>query len=125
MNSPEGSTLWFIPDGYLATPLENDTVYKNHESVCVMNVTEQDAQLLFDFYFADRDPIENVPMTIPAKRCIHVRMDDPKNTGGVPLPLDVPYGTRIRSDVPVIVQYSRLYSTTRNISLMTTIAHPG
>lgn len=125
MNSPEGSTLWFIPDSYLATPLENDPVYKNHESVCVLNVTEQDAQLLFDFYFADRDPIENVPLTIPAKRCIHVRMDDPKNTGGVPLPLDVPYGTRIRSDVPVIVQYSRLYSTTRNISLMTTIAHPG
>jgi hypothetical protein len=125
MISPEGSTLWFIPDGYLATPLENDPVYKNHESVCVMNVTDADAHLLFDFYFADRDPIENAAVTIPAKRCIHVRMDDPHNTGGVPLPLDTPYGLRVRSDVPVIVQYSRLYSTTRNISLMTTIAHPG
>lgn len=125
MNAPEGSTLWFIPDGYLATPLENDPVYKNHESVCVMNVTEQDAHLLFDFYFADRDPIENVAVTIPAKRCIHVRMDDPRNTGGQPLPLDTPYGTRVRSDVPVVVQYSRLYSTTRNISLMTTMAYSG
>ncbi len=125
MISPEGSTLWFIPDGYLATPLENDPVYKNHESICVMNVTDADAHLLLDFYFADRDSIENAPVTIPAKRCIHVRMDDPQTTGGVPLPLDVPYGTRIRSDVPVVVQYSRLYSTTRNISLMTTIAHPG
>jgi hypothetical protein len=54
MLSPEGSTLWFIPDGYLATPLENDPVYKNHESICVMNVTEQDAHLLLDFYFAYR-----------------------------------------------------------------------
>ncbi len=125
MISPEGSTLWFIPDGYLATPLENDPVYKNHESICVMNVTDQDAHLLLDFYFADRAPIENAEVMIPAKRCIHVRMDDPKNTGGVPLPLDVPYGTRIRSNVPVVVQYSRLYSTTRNISLMTTMAHPG
>lgn len=125
MLSPEGSTLWFIPDGYLATPLENDPVYKNHESICVMNVTDQDAHLLFDFYFADRDPIENAAVLIPAQRCIHVRMDDPANTGGVPLPLDTPYGARVRSDVPVVVQYSRLYSTTRNISLMTTIAHPG
>ncbi len=125
MLSPEGSTLWFIPDGYLATPLENDPVYKNHESVCVMNVTDQDAHLLFDFYFADRAPIENAAVTIPAKRCVHVRMDDPQNTGGTPLPLDTPYGMRVRSDVPVVVQYSRLYSTTRNISLMTTIAHPG
>jgi hypothetical protein len=125
MLSTEGSTLWFIPDGYLTSPLENDPIYKNHESVCVMNVTDQDAHLLFDYYFADRDPIENVPVMIPTKRCIHVRMDDPKNTGGKMLPLDTPYGMRIRADVPVVVQYSRLYSTTRNISLMTTIAHPG
>lgn len=125
MISPEGSTLWFIPDGYLATPLENDPVFKNHESICVMNVTDQDAHLLMDFYFEDRDPIESVPITIAAKRCVHVRMDNPANTGGQMLPLDTPYGARIRSDVPVVVQYSRLYSTTRNISLMTTIAHPG
>ena len=125
MNSSEGSTLWFIPDGYLATPLENDFIYKNHETICVMNVTDRDAHLLFDFYFAANPPIEDTPVTVPARRCIHMRMDDPKYTGGYPLPLDTPYGTRIRSDVPVVVQYSRLYSTTRNISLMTTMAYSG
>ncbi|MDX1995914.1 MAG: sensory rhodopsin transducer [bacterium] len=122
--NPDGAKVWFIPDGYLATPLENDPGYKNHEAFCVLNATAEDAHLLIDFYFADRDPIENVAVTVPAKRCLHLRTDDPAQIGGCALPLDTPYGARVRSDVAVIVQYSRMYSTTRNISLMTTIAHP-
>jgi hypothetical protein len=122
--SPEGATLWYIPDGYLAKPATDDPVWKNHESICVLNVTGQDAHLLLDVYFADRDPIENVQITIPAKRCLHVRVDDPAQIGTV-IPFDTPYGARLRSDVPVIVQYSRMYSTTHNISLMTTMAYPG
>jgi hypothetical protein len=32
--------------------------------------------------------------------------------------------TRWRPDVPVVVQYTRMYHTTHNISLMTTMAYP-
>ncbi len=120
----DGAKVWFIPDGYLAKPADDDPIYKNHESVCVINATSDDAHLQLDFYFADRDPVENVPVMIPAKRCIHVRMDKPAHIGGYTIPFDVPYGLRIRSDVPIIVQYSRMYATTHNISLMTTMAHP-
>jgi hypothetical protein len=123
--NPDGATLWYIPDGYLAKAADDDPVYKNHESICVLNVTQHEAHLLLDFYFADRDPIENVPVTVPAKRCHHVRMDKPDQIGGVAIPFDTPYGARIRSDVPVVVQYSRLYSTTHNITLMTTMAYPA
>lgn len=122
--SPDGAKVWFIPDGYLATPVDNDPSYKNHEAFCVMNTTEQHAHLLIDFYFADRDPVEGVSVTVPAKRCLHLRTDITEHLGGYALPFDTPYGARIRSDVPIIVQYSRMYSTTRNISLMTTMAYP-
>lgn len=122
--NPDGAKLWFIPDAYLAKPADDDPVYKNHESICVMNTTADDAHLKLDFYFEDRDPYENVDVTIPAKRCLHVRMDKPEQVGGYEIPFDVPYGVRIRSDVPVVVQYSRMYATTHNISLMTTMAHP-
>lgn len=122
--SPDGAKVWFIPDGYLATPVDNDPGYKNHEAFCVINATAEDAHILIDFYFADRDPVENVAVTVPAKRCLHLRTDDPAQIGGYNIPFDTPYGARLRSDVPVIVQYSRMYSTTRNISLMTTMAQP-
>jgi hypothetical protein len=120
-----GANIWFIPDGYLATPADDDPVYKNHEAFCIMNVTDREAQLNIDFYFADHDPIENVQITISAKRCVHVRIDDPEQLGGTQIPFDTPYGARIQSNVPIVVQYSRMYATTHNISLMTTMAQPG
>ncbi len=121
--SPDGAKVWFIPDAYLATPADDDPIYKNHEAICVLNATDDDAHLQLDFYFADRDPIENIAITIPAKRCLHVRMDDPAQVGGYTIPFDTPYGVRVRSDVSIVVQYSRMYATTHNISLMTTMAH--
>jgi len=120
----DGAKIWFIPDAYLAKPAADDPVYKNHEAICVMNTTPDDAHMQLDFYFADRDPIEDVPVTIPAKRCYHIRMDDPDQIGGYTIPFDTPYGVRIRSDVPIVAQYSRMYATTHNISLMTTMAYP-
>ena len=119
----DGARLWFIPDGYLPSPVGDDPAYVNHEAFCILNVTGEDAHLQIDFYFADRDPIENVAVTVPAKRSAHIRLDDPEQIGGYRIPYDTPYGARIRSDVPIVVQYSRMYSTTHNISLMTTVAH--
>lgn len=120
----DGAKTWYIPDAYLATPADDDPVYKNHEAICVLNTTDNDAHLSLDFYFADRAPYENVQVTVPAKRCYHIRMDKPEEIGGYEIPFDVPYGVRVRSDVPIIVQYSRMYATTHNISLMTTMASP-
>lgn len=120
--SPDGSKIWFIPDAYLARPADDDPIYKNHEAICVINATAIDAELKLDFYFADRDPIEDVTIIVPAKRCYHIRMDEPEQIGGYEIPLDTPYGVRIRSNQPIVVQYSRMYATTHNISLMTTMA---
>lgn len=119
----EGAFLWLIPDAYLPKPASDDPVYKSHESVCILNTTHADATVMFDLYFADRPPIESIPVNIPAQSCHHIRMDDPAQLSGVEVPFDVPYGIRVRSDVPITVQYSRMYATTHNISLMTAIAH--
>ncbi|NWG17641.1 MAG: hypothetical protein HXY41_13525 [Chloroflexi bacterium] len=120
----QGAKVWFIPDGYLVTPIGTDRTYKNHEAICIINTATQDAHLLLDLYFADRPPQKDIAITIPAERCYHVRLDNPDELGGFVIPFDTPYGVRIRSDVPIIVQYSRMYHTTHNISLMTTMAHP-
>ena len=41
--SPDGAKVWFIPDAYLAKPAIDDPVYKNHEAICVINATAEDA----------------------------------------------------------------------------------
>lgn len=120
-----GALTWLIPDAYLATPADDDENMKNHEAICVINVTPDDAHLKLDFYFEDRDPVEGVEVTVPAKRCPHLRLDKPEQIGGYQIPFDVPYGVRVRSDVPIVVQYSRLYASNSKIdSVITTIAYP-
>ena len=46
-----GALTWLIPDAYLAAPADNDEAMKNHEAVCILNVSPDDARLKIDFYF--------------------------------------------------------------------------
>ena len=60
-----GALTWLIPDAYLATPADDDPINKNHESICVLNTTVDDANLIFDFYFEDRDAVEGIKVKVP------------------------------------------------------------
>ena len=125
MTSPQGARVWLIPDGYMASPPNDGKAYQSHEAICVLNIGNQDAHLLLDVYFEDRDPLKDIAVTVGAERTFHIRLDKPEHLNGVVIPRDVPYAVRVRSDVPVIVQHSRLDTTQVNMSLMTTIAYPA
>ncbi len=57
-------------------------------------------------------------------RTNHIRLDLIKNNEGKSIPMGVPYAAMVKSDQPIIVQYSRLDTTQAEIGLMTTMAHP-
>ena len=124
MSLGEGARVWLIPDGYLATPPGDGKPYQSHEAICVLNTGITDAHIRLDLYFEDRDPIKDIQVVVKAERTLHVRLDKPEHLNGAVIPRDVPYAMRVRSDVPIIVQYSRLDTTQTNIALMTTIAYP-
>jgi len=120
----EGSLVWYIPDAYLPQPVVGDGPYIGHEAVCVLNVSAEDAHLHFDFYFEDRSPVKDIGVDVLSERTRHVRLDKPEQLSGFAVPVGVPYAIRVRSDVPVIVQYSRLDTTQKQCTLMTTMAFP-
>jgi hypothetical protein len=124
MSEHPGSTTWYVPDTYLPEPVAADGPYVGHEAICVLNVTDREAALLLDFYFEDRPPVKDVAVTVPAERTRHLRLDKPEQIGGFRVPVAVPYAMRVRSDVPVVVQYSRLDTTQTQCTLMTTMAYP-
>jgi hypothetical protein len=115
-----GKNLWFIPDGFI--PTESNGELESHESICVLNCTDKDALLRITIYFEDREPIENVEATVPAKRTKHMRTSLIQKNGES-IPKGVPYAATVASDVPITVQYSRLDSTQAANSVMTTIAY--
>lgn len=116
-----GHKLWYIPDGYI--PPESSGTLTSHESICVLNVNEAAAQLEITIYFEDREPIERIPVTVDGRRTKHIRTASLERDGQK-IPFNVPYAIEVRSDIPVLVQYSRLDSTQAANALMTTVAFP-
>jgi hypothetical protein len=88
----------------------------------VLNVGDKDAHLVFTLFFEDRPPMENIQVTVKARSDRHIGMHKPEQLGAK-VPRDTCYGIAIDSDVPVIVQYSRLDVTQPNFTLMTTIPY--
>lgn len=121
-----GARTWTIPDAYLpAAGPPGAAGYVGHESLCVLNAGDADAHLRLSFLFADREPLRGIAATVPAWRCRHIRFDRLDELGGFVVPRETPYGLVVESDVPVVVQHSRLDVTQPNMAFLSAVAHPG
>lgn len=110
-----GKKCWYIPDGWIPVQKkgENDKL-EGHEALIVLNCNAKDAKIKVDFYFEDKEPIEDVEFIIPAKRVKCFRMDHPEEIGGVELGRLNQYSVRVRSKLPVVVQFGRMDVTQDN-----------
>jgi hypothetical protein len=92
----------------------------SHETACMVNTGEEDAHVRITVFFKDRDPTGPYEVVIPACRTLHQRfneLSDPE-----PIPRDTDYASLIESDVPIVVQHTRLDSRHAENALMTTVA---
>lgn len=116
-----GRRRWVIPEGYIPGGSTGpEPQMTSHETFCVLNASERDANLEVTLYFSDRDPVGPYRVAVPARRTRHVRfdeLDDPE-----PVPVDTDYASVIESDVPVVVQHTRLDSRQAENALLSTLA---
>lgn len=120
-----GKTLWVIPEGYIPPDSleEKGARLVSHEAACLLNTGDADAQVEITLYFVDKEPVGPYRVTLPARRTRHLRfndLDDPE-----PVPRDTPYSSVIESNVPIVVQHTRLDSRKAALALLSTIAWPG
>lgn len=106
MENEYGKKVWVFPDGEL--PPEGKFALKGHESIIILNATEREAQVSMSLYFADREPIEGLPLKVNAKRVRCIRTDNAEDMCGVSIPRETQYSICLKSDTPVAVQYGRL-----------------
>ncbi|TFE24846.1 sensory rhodopsin transducer [Cohnella luojiensis] len=121
MHKQCGEKLWYIPDGYI--PEVSSGELTSHESICVLNTSSEGALIKITIFFEDRDPMEDIMVVVSARRTKHIRTSS-LHLEGMPIPVGVPYAIEVRSDVPIIVQYSRLDSTQAENALMSVMAFP-
>lgn len=118
-----GKKQWYIVDGYRPSPTPDPAaVYEGHESIMILNPNAKDAHVLISVFFEDRDPVENIPYLVPAKRIRCFKSHEKDVLGGLEIGVGVQYSMQIKSDVGVIVQYGRLDVQQSNMAYMALMA---
>jgi hypothetical protein len=116
-----GKRRWAIAEGYIpASSTGPAPQMTSHETVCILNASDRDAHVDITVFYVDREPVGPYQVTVPAQRTRHVRFNDLSD------PELIPYGTDfasvIESDVPIVVQHTRLDSRQAENALLSTIA---
>lgn len=117
-----GRTRWAIAEGYI--PAESHgagRALESHETACILNASEHDANLTITLFFADREPVGPYRVVVSARRTLHLRFNDLRDPEEVPRGTD--YASVIESDVPVVVQHTRLDTRQAESALLSTIAY--
>lgn len=122
--TPPGHTRWVIAEGWIPGWSHGPRpALASHETACILNAGDADAHVAITVYFEDREPAGPYRLTVPARRTVHQRFNelhDPE-----PVPVSTNYSSVIESDVPIVVQHTRLDSRSAQVALITTMAHPA
>ena len=116
-----GRKRWAIAEGWIPPSSHGpEPSMTSHETACLLNVSDEEAHVAITIYFSDREPIGPYRITVPPRRTKHVRFNDLEDPEPIPRATD--YASTIVSDVPIVVQHSRLDSRQSENALITTIA---
>jgi hypothetical protein len=119
-----GARRWVIAEGYVpGASTGRGRAFESHETACILNAGDCDAEIEITIFFADRDPVGPYRFTVAARRTRHVRFNDLERPA--PVPRDTDFASVLTSSVPVVVQHTRLDSRQAALALLSTIAYAG
>ena len=119
-----GKKSWAIAEGYIP-PYSHGPAPQmtSHEAVCILNASDDSATVEITLYYERKEPVGPYKFVIAPRRSCHLRFNnfhDPE-----PIATDTPFSSVIVSDVPIVVQHTRLDSRQAENALISTIAFAG
>ena len=119
-----GVKEWVIAEGYIPSESHGpEPEMTSHETVCILNTSDQNAEIEITIYYSDREPVGPYRVAVPARRTRHLRFNDLREPELIPR--DTDYSSVIRSNVPIVAQHTRLDSRQARNALLSTIAFPN
>lgn len=117
-----GQKRWAIAEGYIPSWSHGpEPQFTSHETICLLNTADQEAHINITIFYTDREPVGPYRVTVPARRTKHVRLNN--LTDPEPIPHNTDFASIIESDVPIVVQHTRLDSRQAENALLSTIAY--
>ena len=121
MDKGIGKKIWLIPDCEL--PPAGEGVAKGHESVIIVNDSDEKAVIKVKLYFTDRDCYNDIEWTVEPNRVRCFRMNNINDMCGFKVPFETQYAMKIQSNCNIVVQYGRLDNTQANLAFYTTLGY--
>lgn len=126
MNSKKkiGKKIWVFPDAYIPSkgavyPNASKSKIYGHESLCIVNPNNSNAKLKINFYFEKEKPWKGFTQNIKGETSLHLRLDKIKIPKYGYLTREKPYSIIVNSTKNVVIQLSRLDTTSKYNSFMT------
>lgn len=119
---PIGAKTWAIAEGYIPGWSHGpEPEFLSHETACILNAGDADAHVEITIFFKDREPAGPYRVTVGARRTKHLRFNDLSDPAPIPKATD--YASVFVSDVPIVVQHTRLDSRQAENALLSTIGY--
>lgn len=119
-----GRRRWVIAEGYIPEYSHGpEPQMTSHETACLLNSNDESAHLEITIFFQDREPAGPYRVSVPPRRTLHLRFNELKEPE--PIPKGTDYASLIESDLPIVVQHTRLDSRQAENALISTIAYPA
>lgn len=119
-----GARRWAIAEGYIPGWSNGpEPEMTSHETACILNASDHEAHIEITLFFNDRDAAGPYRLTVGARSTRHLRFNELKDPE--PVPRGTSYASVIESDIPVVVQHTRLDSRQAENALISTVAYPG
>jgi hypothetical protein len=119
-----GRRCWALAEGYIPPTSHGPSPQMiSHETLCLLNTSDTEADVRITVYFADREPAGPYRVTVAARRTKHLRFNELSDPA--PIPLDTDYASVVESNVPIVVQQTRLDSRQAENALFSTVAFPA
>lgn len=101
-----GRKVWVIPGGHIPpTSTGPEPRCVSRDELQFVNTGAEPAEIEITLFYADREPVGPYPLKVHARRTRHIRMNDLIDPEA--MPLDTQYSAVVRSNVPVVVQFTR------------------
>ncbi len=106
-----GKCVWVFPDGEL--PPKGVNLIPGHESIIVLNTTDETADVKISLFYTDREP-ESLVIQVAPRRVRCLRTNEEKDFGKLTALEGEQYAIVLESNVPVVAQYGRAEPRTVN-----------
>ena len=116
-----GARRWAIAEGYIPARSHGpEPEMLSHETACLLNASDQEAHVEITIFFADREPVGPPRGRGPPRRPRPARFNE--RGAPPPVPAGTDFASLIESDVPIVVQHTRLDSRQAENALLSTVA---